>query len=83
LIVSFKYIDADKMRVATAGDGKIYAGVPDKDKRTFVGVIRDVTSDCLKAVADKLEREQGGTFVICANGVPTHEITVRRLGTTQ
>jgi len=83
--VAFKYIDADKARIATAAlSGRIYLGVPDPAGKSFIGVTKDVTSDCVKAVIDKVQREDsGGVLVITENGVPTHEIAVRKIGTTQ
>jgi len=82
--VAFKYIDADKARIATAAlSGRIFLGVPDKDGRSFIGVTKDVTSDCLKAVVDKVMREDTSMLVVTENGAPAYEITVKKIGATQ
>lgn len=82
--MSFKYIDADKARLACAAlSGRIYLGVPDPAGKQFIGVTKDVTSDCLKAVVDKVLMEGTNVLVVTANGVPTHEIEVRKIGGVQ
>lgn len=81
--MTFKYLDADQMRIACTGlTGRIMAGVPDKEARAFVGVVKDVTSDCLKAVVDHVLREDTNCLVVTANGKPAYEIVVRRIGET-
>ena len=82
--MAFKYIDADKARIATTAlSGRIYLGVPDPAGQKFIGVTKDVTSDCIKAVIDKVQREETSVLVVTENGVPTHEIEVRKIGTQQ
>lgn len=83
--MNFKYIDADKARIATAAlTGRIHLGVPDKEGLAFVGVTKDVTSDCIKAVIDKAMRDDAnGMLVVTTNGVPEYEVVVRKIGVTQ
>lgn len=82
--MAFKYIDANKARIATAAlTGRIFLGTPDPKGQQFIGVTKDVTSDCIKAVIDKVQREETSVLVVTENGVPTHEIEVRKIGTQQ
>jgi len=84
LEMAFKYIDADKARIATAAlTGRIFLGVPDPAGNRFVGVTKDVTSDCLKAVVDKVVLEDTSMLVVTENGAPAYEITVKKIGATQ
>lgn len=51
----------------TALTGRIMAGRVSKDGLSFTGTPKDVTSDVLKAVIDKL-KHHGGRFDITSNG---------------
>lgn len=56
------------MRIACAGiSGRIIAGRVNKAGTAFTGTPKDVTSDVLKAVIDKL-RHHGGEFEITCDG---------------
>lgn len=66
------------MRIAcTALSKRIYLGRVNKAGDAFAGTKTDVTSDCLKAVIEKV----GVGFVetISIDGIPTYEIEVRSL----
>jgi hypothetical protein len=66
------------IRIAcTALGNRIKAGRPNKAGTAFIGEPQDVTSDCLKAVIEKV----GVGFVetISVDDVPTYEIEVRRV----
>lgn len=55
-------------RIACTGiGGRIMAGRVSKDGRAFTGTPKDVTSDVLKAVIDKL-KHHGGQFDITCDG---------------
>ncbi len=55
-------------RIACTGiGGRIMAGRVSKDGMSFTGTPKDVTSDVLKAVIDKL-KHHGGQFDITCNG---------------
>jgi len=79
--MGLKIINIDGLRIACAAlSGRIYAGVPNGDNRSF-RTAKDVTSDVLKAVVDKAEAMDVPTMVVTLNGEPTWEITVRRVNT--
>lgn len=63
------------MRIACTAFGTIKAGRPSKDGLSFVGNPVDVTSDCLKAVIEKVG--VGKVMPVSADGVPMYEIEVR------
>lgn len=63
------------MRIACTAFGTIKAGRPSKDGLSFVGNPVDVTSDCLKAVIEKVG--VGKTMPVSVDGVPMYEIEVR------
>ena len=66
------------IRIAcTAIRNRIMAGKPSADGHNFIGTPIDVTSDCLKAVIDKIGVGKSETITI--NGVPTYSIEVRDL----
>lgn len=55
-------------RIACTGiGGRIMAGRVSKDGMAFTGTPKDVTSDVLKAVIDKL-KHHGGSFETTCNG---------------
>ncbi|HHX6403099.1 TPA: DUF7446 family protein [Pseudomonas aeruginosa] len=55
-------------RIACTGIGaRIMSGRVSKDGMAFIGTPKDVTSDVLKAVIDKL-KHHGGHFNITSNG---------------
>lgn len=56
---------------------RIQMGRVNKAGTAFVGNPVDVTSDCLKAVIDKIGA--GNTEIITSDGVPVFEIEVRRI----
>ena len=63
------------IRVATAAlSGRIFAGRPAKDGRSFKGERYDVTSDVLRAVADKIGI--GHEVTVECDGVPAFRISV-------
>ena len=65
-------------RIACAAiSGRIYLGNVNKTGADFTGGKQDVTSDCLKAVIDKIG--VGGTHQITRNGKPFIEITIRQI----
>jgi hypothetical protein len=77
-------VNINNLRVAFAGlgVGKIYAGVPSKDMRSFQGAKKDVTSDCVKAVFEKLEKDSAGSslpMLVGPTGKPVWEVTIRRI----
>ena len=61
--------------------GRIFLGKLNKEGTEFVGSKQDVTSDCLKAVLEKIGADK--THVITADGVPAYEIHVRRVDSRQ
>lgn len=61
----------------TAISKRIQMGRINKAGTAFVGNPVDVTSDCLKAVIDKIGA--GNTETITSDGVPVFEIEVRRI----
>lgn len=64
------------IRIAcTALTGRIMAGRVNKAGDSFTGTPKDVTSDVLKAVIDKL-KHHGGSFEITCNG---HVVATLRL----
>lgn len=70
------------IRIACTAIGKrINAGRINNAGTAFVGEPVDVTSDCLKAVIDKIG--VGNTERLTINGVPTYEITVRAISADQ
>lgn len=63
------------IRIACTALGKrILAGKVSKDGKDFVGNPQDVTSDCLKAVIDKVG--VGGLTIVQVGGVNKYSITV-------
>lgn len=63
------------IRIACTALGKrILAGKVSKDGRDFVGEPQDVTSDCIKAVIEKVG--VGGMTVVKVGGVDKYSITV-------
>lgn len=67
-----------KLRVAcTAISKRINVGRINKAGDSFIGDPQDVTGDCLKAVIDLVGIGKRAT--VNENGVPTYEITVRKL----
>ena len=78
--MGLKIINIDGLRIATAAlSGRIYAGVPSGDNRSF-RTAKDVTSDVLKAVVDKAQAMETPCMVVTENGQPKWEIIVRELG---
>jgi hypothetical protein len=66
------------IRVAcTAVNKRISAGRVNKAGDSFIGNTVDVTSDCLKAVIDKIG--VGNTLPITVDGVVVYEITITQL----
>lgn len=66
------------IRIACAAlSQRIFAGTPNKAGTAFVGKRTDVTSDCLKAVIEKVGDNCAVTVDV--DGSPAYEITVRRL----
>jgi hypothetical protein len=75
-------INISGLRIAFADTGKIYAGVPSKDLRSFQGAKKDVTNDCLKAVCEKMEKASTGSqfpVLVGPPGQPIWEVSIRRL----
>ena len=63
-------------RIACAGiSGRIIQGRVSADGKSFVGQTKDVTSDVLAAVIDKL-KHHGGSFTINCNGEPAATVTL-------
>lgn len=63
-------------RIACAGiSGRIIQGRVSADGKSFVGQTKDVTSDVLAAVIDKL-KHHGGSFTINCNGEPVATLTL-------
>ena len=63
-------------RIACAGiSGRIIQGRVSADGKSFVGQTKDVTSDVLAAVIDKL-KHHGGSFTINCNGEPLATLTL-------
>lgn len=66
------------IRIAcTAIAKRIMAGRVSKSGLDFIGEPKDVTSDCLKAVIDFIGI--GETKSIHVEGVPTYEISIKKL----
>jgi hypothetical protein len=63
------------MIACTALGGRILSGRVAKDGWSFVGSPKDVTSECLKAVIEKVG--VGKVDTVAVGGVPTYEIEVR------
>lgn len=64
------------IRIACTAIGKrIHAGRLNKAGNAFIGDPVDVTSDCLKAIIEKVGI--GQTMPVSENGQPAYEITVR------
>lgn len=67
-------------RIACAGiSGRIIQGRVSADGKSFVGQTKDVTSDVLAAVMDKL-KHHGGSFTINCNGEPVATLTLSDAG---
>lgn len=67
-------------RIACAGiSGRIIQGRVNKAGDSFTGQTRDVTSDVLKAVLDKL-RHHGGSFDVTSDGKVVATITLVEQG---
>ncbi len=70
-------------RIACAGiSGRIIQGRVSADGKSFVGQTKDVTSDVLAAVIDKL-KHHGGSFTINCNGEPVATLTLSEPGSQQ
>lgn len=67
------------LRVACSAFGnRIYVGRIAKNGLSFTDGKQDVTSDCIKAVIEKVG--PGHIETIEVDGVPTYEIEVRKIG---
>jgi hypothetical protein len=68
------------IRVARmALSGRIHAGRPSKDGKTFIGGGDDVTSDVIKAIIEFVGVNM--THQITVDGKPLYEITVKKIET--
>lgn len=65
------------LRVACTIMGRIVAGHPNKENTGFKGEPVDVTSDCVKAIVEKIGI--GKTLPIVVDGVPKYEIEIREI----
>ena len=67
-------------RIACAAlTGRIFQGRVSKEGTAFTGGMKDVTSDVLKAIIDKL-RHHGGSFEVTEDGKPVVTITLTEHG---
>lgn len=65
-------------RIACAGiSGRILQGRVGADRKSFVGTPKDITSDVLAAVIDKL-KHHGGSFTVNCNGEPIAVLTLAK-----
>lgn len=66
------------LRIACAALSKrIYIGKISKEGLNFTGTPADVTSDCIKAIIDKIGI--GNTEVVTCNGKPAFEISIHAI----
>lgn len=73
---------ANPIRLATAAlSGRIYAGRPAKDGRSFKEPRYDVTSDALKAIVEHIG--VGNEATVTVDGEPAYTITVRLANAAQ
>lgn len=72
---------ASDIRIATAAlSGRIYAGRVSKDGTRFLDGKKDVTSDVLKAVIEKIG--VGKDVTVEVDGIPAFRISVQAAGGT-
>jgi hypothetical protein len=64
-------------RIACKRSGQIVLGVSSIDGLRITREIRDVTSECLKAVIDKIG--EGNIATVSVDGAPHYEVSVRRI----
>jgi hypothetical protein len=81
--MTLRLINPDKIRVATMQNGRIHAGVPKDDNRSWE-FSKDVTNDVLRSIGELADMNQKNgeknvTLLITKDGEPTHVMMVKRI----